>query len=158
MNQELSQGMPAPTFCLPDQDGKDFCLKDKLGKWLILYFYPKDNTSGCTLEAMDFSRNLDNFHTMNAEVIGVSPDSAKSHCNFIAKHNLQIRLLSDTEHKTSELYSAWGKKKLYGKEYLGVFRSTFLINPLGILVYSWKNVKVNGHADEIILKLKELTN
>jgi len=146
----------APNFCLPDQDGKVRCLESYRGKYVILYFYPKDNTSGCTREALDFTSKIDEFKKLNAEVIGVSPDSMKSHKKFIEKHGLKITLLSDTEHKVLEMYGAWGLKKRYGREYYGVIRSTFLIDPEGKIIKIWKNVKVKGHVDDVLEALKQV--
>ncbi len=143
-------------FCLEDADGEKHCLDDFKGKWLVLYFYPKDNTSGCTKEAVEFSEKKEEFEKLGCEIVGISPDSGKRHKNFIEKHNLTILLLSDPEHKVLEQYSAWGKKKLYGREYFGVIRSTFLINPEGEIVKSWKNVKVKGHIDDVLANLKQL--
>lgn len=154
----LKVGDPAPDVCLPNQDGNEDCLKDLKGRWVILYFYPKDNTSGCTLEAKAFTTSFKDFEKLGAVVVGVSPDSIKSHQNFIAKHNLGINLLSDTEHKTLEDYDAWGKKKMYGREFFGVIRSTYLINPEGKIEHIWPKVKVKDHADEVLLKLKDLQN
>ena len=149
-------GKKAPEFCLPDQDGNEVCLKDFRGKWVVLYFYPKDNTSGCTREAIDFTENLKDFEELDAVVLGVSKDSVKSHKNFMEKHGLKITLLSDPEHKVIEAYGAWKLKKRYGREYFGTERSTFLIDPDGIVRFIWRNVKVKGHVEEVKNKLKEL--
>jgi len=153
---ELKTGEKAPDFCLPDQNGKEICLKDFKGKWVILYFYPKDNTSGCTREAMGFTEAKKEFEELGAVIIGVSPDSVKSHKNFEQKKGLKIILLSDTEHKVLEAYGAWQLKKMYGREYYGVVRSTFLIDPDGIIRHIWKKVKVAGHVEAVKEKLKEL--
>ncbi len=149
-------GKKAPDFCLPDQDGNEVCLKDFKGKWVVLYFYPKDNTSGCTREAIDFTENLKDFEELGAVVLGVSKDSVKSHKNFQTKHNLKITLLSDPEHKVIEAYGAWKLKKRYGKEYFGTERSTFLIDPDGVIRHEWRNVKVKGHVEEVKETLKKL--
>jgi peroxiredoxin Q/BCP len=151
----LKIGDPAPDVCLPNQDGEEVCLKDYKGKWVVLYFYPKDNTSGCTLEAKDFTYSAKAFEEFGAVVLGVSPDSTNSHQKFITKHNLGINLLSDQEHKTLENYGAWGKKKMYGREFFGVVRSTYLINPEGKIEHVWPKVKVKGHVDEVLAKLNE---
>ena len=143
-------------FCLPNQDGKNVCLKDFLGKWVVVYFYPKDNTTGCTIEAIDFTKKLKEFEKLNAKILGISADSKESHCNFIEKQNLKIELLSDTEKKVIKQFGAWGKKKLYGKEYEGIIRSTFLINPDGKIAKEWKSVRVEGHVEEVLEKIKEL--
>ena len=123
---------------------------------MVLYFYPKDNTPGCTTEAIDFTALSPQFQQLNAVILGVSPDSAKSHCRFIEKHNLTIQLLSDTEHQLAEIYQVWGLKKFMGKEYMGIKRSTFLIDPQGNIAYIWSNVKVKAHSEAVLKKLEEL--
>ena len=143
-------GSKAPVFCLPNQDEEQVCLKDFLGKWVVLYFYPKDNTPGCTVEAIDFSAGLQQFAKKGAIVLGVSPDSPKSHCTFQEKHQLTVTLLSDPQHEVLEKYGAWGKKKNYGREYMGVKRTTFLIDPKGKIKRVWENVKAQGHAQEVL--------
>jgi peroxiredoxin Q/BCP len=120
MAKKFKLGSKAPDFCLPDADNEKICLKDFRGRWVVLYFYPKDNTSGCTREAVDFTSNISDFKKMNATVIGINPDSSISHTNFINKHNLKIILLSDTKHKVLKKYGVWQKKKMYGREYFGV--------------------------------------
>ena len=149
----IAIGSKAPEFCLPDENGKDVCLEQFRGKWVVLYFYPKDNTSGCTLEAIDFSKEIETFKSMDSMIIGVSPDSPKSHCTFREKHDLQILLLSDESHAVSEKYGIW---KMYGREYYGVQRSTFLIDPEGNLSYSWSKVTVKDHVKTVIQKLRDL--
>ena len=121
-----------------------------------IYFYPKDNTPGCSTEAINFTALSPQFQQLNAVIIGVSPDSEKSHCRFIEKHNLTIQLLSDTEHQLAEIYQVWGLKKFMGKEYMGIKRSTFLIDPQGNIAYIWSNVKVKAHAEAVLKKLEEL--
>jgi len=148
--------MKAPEFCLPNQDETEICLRDLAGKWIILYFYPKDNTPGCSTEACDFTENLDWFEDEDAVILGVSPDSPKKHRNFIEKKNLKITLLSDENKDVIKAYGAWGKKKMYGKEYEGVIRSTFIISPEGEIVAEFKKVKVKGHVEAVKEKLKEL--
>jgi len=152
----LKNGDVAISFCLPDENEKDVCLEDFKGKWIVLYFYPKDNTSGCTLEAVDFSRELSVFKKMDAQIIGISPDSPKSHCNFREKHDLQIMLLSDEHKDAIEKYKVWILKKMYGREYYGVERSTFLIDPDGKIAYTWRKVKAKGHVEVVKTKLAEL--
>jgi len=147
----------APDFCLPNQNGDTVCLKDFLGKWLVLYFYPKDNTSGCTLEAMEFTDSLEEFKKLNAAVVGISKDSAKSHLNFYNKHSLKVELLSDESASVIKAYGAWGKKKMYGKEYEGTIRSTFIIDPEGNIAYVFDSVKPGGHAGDVLKKMRELT-
>ncbi len=149
MAKSVGVGKKAPEFCLLDQYNNKVCLKDFRGKWLVLYFYPKDNTSGCTKEAVDFSDHIKDFKKMDAVIVGVSPDSTKSHSNFIHKHNLKVVLLSDTEHRVLQKYGVWQKKKMYGREYYGVVRTTFIIDPQGKIVSQWSKVKVPGHVTEV---------
>ncbi|MDK2371765.1 MAG: thioredoxin-dependent thiol peroxidase [Candidatus Korarchaeota archaeon] len=153
---ELTEGSEAPDFCLPDQDGQEVCLGEYRGKWVILYFYPKDNTRGCTQEAKDFTTLIEEFERLGAVVLGVSPDSVKSHKRFQEKHGLRVRLLSDPEKEVIRKYGAWGKKKMAGREYFGVIRSTFLIGPEGKVRKVWPKVKVKGHAEEVLNTLKSL--
>ncbi|MCE1247950.1 MAG: thioredoxin-dependent thiol peroxidase [Firmicutes bacterium] len=153
---KLTPGQEAPEFTLPNQDEQEVALSSMKGKWVVLYFYPKDNTSGCTLEARDFTSQLPGFRELDADIIGISPDSCKSHRGFITKQDLKLTLLSDTEHKVCQLYGAWGVKKMYGKEYEGVIRSTFLIDPEGKIAEVWYKVKVNGHVDQVKEKLTSL--
>ncbi|KPK70673.1 peroxiredoxin [candidate division WOR_3 bacterium SM23_60] len=151
----LKLGKKAPEFCLPDKDEKKVCLKDYKGKWVVLYFYPKDNTSGCTKEAVDFTAHLKDFTKMDAVVVGISPDSTKSHANFVAKHKLKVILLSDPDHAALKKYGVWQKKKLYGREFFGVVRTTYMIDPKGKIVHVWDKVKVAGHATEVKAALGE---
>jgi peroxiredoxin Q/BCP len=145
----------APDFCLKNQNGENVCLDDFKGKWKVVYFYPKDNTPGCTLEARDFSQHLKEFEKQNTSIIGISPDSKESHKKFQDKHNLKINLLSDPEHNTLKQYGVWKPKKMFGKEYMGVVRSTFLVDSEGKVIHIWPKVKVTGHADEILGIIKE---
>jgi len=149
-------GAKVPDFKLEDQNGETFSPSSRKGKWTVLYFYPKDNTSGCTLEAVQFTGARKDFEKLGAEIVGVSPDSPKSHCNFIAKHDLGIRLLSDTEKEVLKKFGAWRMKKNYGREYMGVVRSTFLIAPDEKIAHVWQGVRVKGHVEEVLEKLKEL--
>lgn len=149
MARRLKVGDRAPEFCLEDAKNSEVCLKDFRGKWLVLYFYPKDNTTGCTREAVDFSEHLNKFKKMGAMVVGISPDSAASHTNFINKHNLKLTLLSDIEHKVLKEYGVWQKKTMYGREYHGVVRTTFIIDPKGNIKQMWEKVKVAGHVDAV---------
>jgi peroxiredoxin Q/BCP len=146
----------APPFCLLNQNDESVCLEDFRGKWVVLYFYPKDNSKSCTLEALSFTDNIKSFKDLDAVVIGVSPDSVKSHKNFAHKHNLDLILLSDPEHKVLNQYNVWKMKKMYGKEYMGVERSTFLINTKGQIENEWIKVRVKGHVEEVKQKLLEL--
>ncbi len=149
-------GAEAPDFCLPSDEGQEVCLHDLRGRWVVLYFYPKDNTSGCTREAVDFSTHLADFEALGAVILGVSPDSVQSHRRFREKHGLRVTLLSDPEHRVLEAYAAWGPKKRYGREYYGVIRSTFLIDPEGRIAWVWPNVRVKGHVEAVLKKLREL--
>jgi peroxiredoxin Q/BCP len=149
-------GKKAPLFCLPNQDDVEICLRDLKGKWIILYFYPKDNTPGCTTQACDFTESLLVFEDLDAVILGVSPDSSKKHRNFIAKKDLKITLLSDEEKKVLQQYGVWQLKKMYGREYLGVVRTTYLIDPDGTVAYRWDKVRVKGHIEAVKAKLKEL--
>ena len=153
---ELQIGDKAPNFSLPNQDNAEISLQDFRGSWVVLYFYPKDKTPGCTQEACDFRDNLANLSGLNAVVLGVSPDSVKTHQSFIDKESLNFTLLSDTDKNAPKAYGAWWLKKRYGKEYEGVMRSTFVIDPQGKIAFLWKNVKVKGHIDAIKEKLQEL--
>lgn len=146
----LEKGMQAPAFTLANQDGIEVSLRDLLGRKLVLYFYPKDNTSGCTLEAQDFTRLLGEFERCGASVVGISPDSVKSHKNFIQKQNLDLMLLSDPQKEAASLYGAFGEKKLYGKSYQGIIRSTFIISSSGEILQSFYNVKAKGHAEKVL--------
>ncbi len=153
---KVNVGDKAPTFCLPDKDGNEVCIENYKNKWVILYFYPKDLTSGCTLEAMDFTASLPEFKKMNAVVIGVSPDSPKSHQKFVDTHELKVLLLSDEENSVLEKYGAWGEKSMYGKTYFGVIRSTVIIDPKGNIAETFPKVQAKGHVDLVKEKLKEL--
>lgn len=149
-------GQKAPDFSTPDQNGNLVSLAELNNQWIVIYFYPKDNTPGCTTEAQDFTNLNQEFSQLDAKILGVSPDSGKSHCKFIDKYNLSIILLSDPEHQLIEAYGAWRLKKFMGKEYMGVARSTFLISPDKIIAYTWPDVKVKGHAQAVLNKLQEL--
>ena len=152
----LEVGQKAPDFCLPNQDHVEICLRDLKGKWIVLYFYPKDLTPGCTTEACEFTKAMPSFEELDAVILGVSPDSPQKHQKFIEKKELKITLLSDENKEVLKAYGAWGPKKLYGKEYEGVIRSTFLINPEGKIVAVWPKVRVKGHVEAVKEKLEEL--
>lgn len=152
----LSIGIAAPDFSLLNAEGKRLSINDFRGKWLVLYAYPKDNTPGCTLEANAFSDALEAFAQRSATVVGVSPDSATCHQNFIRKQSLRIELLSDPEHEMLEAYGVWKEKSMYGRSYMGVERSTFLIDPEGQLQRIWSGVKVKGHAEAVLQALDEI--
>ena len=154
----LEVGTAVPDFCLPNQDEEEICLRDIKGRWIVLYFYPKDNTPGCTTEACDFTEALPDFEGLDAIVLGVSPDSPKKHRNFIEKKELKITLLADEEKELCNLFGVWQLKKNYGREYMGVVRSTFIIDPEGKVAAVWPKVRVKGHVDEVKAKLQELQN
>ena len=154
----VKPGDKAVDFCLQDENEINVCLKDFSGQWVVLYFYPKDNTSGCTLEAVDFSQKLGEFKKRKAVIMGVSPDSPKSHCGFRDKNDLKIKLLSDSDHQVIEKYGAWVLKKMYGREYFGVERSTFLIDPEGMIRSVWRKVNVKDHVNDVLQKLIEHQN
>ncbi|WP_375724324.1 thioredoxin-dependent thiol peroxidase [Arcobacter sp. KX21116] len=158
----------APDFCAPNQDDVEICLRDIKGSWIVLYFYPRDNTPGCTTEACDFTASMPEFDDLDATILGVSPDTPAKHRNFIEKQNLNITLLADVEKKMCEDYGVWQLKKFMGRESMGVVRTTFIINPKGEIAAVWEKVsvrkkkKVNGetieilHVDEVKEKLQEL--
>lgn len=132
---------------------KEYSLKNFTGQKVVLYFYPKDNTSGCTQEACDFRDNFNRI-SQKAIVIGVSPDSIKSHLKFKENHSINFILLSDPEHKLSEVFGAWGEKSMYGRKYFGIIRSTFIIDEKGNISKEWRKVKVKGHVDEVLAALE----
>jgi peroxiredoxin Q/BCP len=152
----LEVGTKAPEISLPDQDDKVVKLAELRGRWVVLYFYPKDDTPGCTVEACDFTAGLKDFEGLDAVVLGCSPDSPESHRKFIAKYKLKIRLLSDPEHKALTRYGAWGEKNMYGKVSMGVIRSTVIIDPAGKIARHWPKVKADGHAEQVRAALLEL--
>lgn len=152
----LKEGDKAPNFKLPKDGGGDFELSAAKGKTVVLYFYPKDDTSGCTKEAVNFTEKLNDFTASGALVIGVSPDSAKSHDKFKQKHQLGVTLVADEDKKAIQDYGVWAEKKMYGKAYMGVDRSTFLIDKTGKIARVWRGVKVPGHADEVLEAIQAL--
>ncbi len=156
MAQQLASGDRAPPFRLASEDGEISSSALK-GKPYVLYFYPKDDTSGCTREATGFSENLRKFHALGVEVIGVSKDSVQSHEKFRHKYGLKIRLGSDPEKKTAEDYGVWIEKKLYGRAYMGMDRATFLVDGKGIIRQIWRSVKVPGHVEAVLEAAKQLS-
>jgi peroxiredoxin Q/BCP len=146
----LEAGQKAPAFSLKDQDGKTVKLSDFKGQHVVLYFYPKDNTPGCTTEACDFRDSQAALKKAGAVVLGVSMDSEASHQKFIQKHGLNFPLLVDADHAVAEKYGAWGEKSMYGKKFMGLIRSTFLVGPDGKLKQVWPKVKVDGHVEEVL--------
>lgn len=151
----LEPGTKAPAFTLPDKDGTPVSLSDFLGKRVVLYFYPKDNTPGCTRQACAFAAAYDAFRTLDAVVIGVSKDSSASHQKFAEKHDLPFLLLSDPELTAIQAYDVWKEKKLYGKVSMGVVRSTYVISPQGIIEKAMPKVKPDTNAQEILAYLQE---
>ena len=150
----VSEGREAPDFKLDASTGKKVALKDLWGKWVVLYFYPKDDTPGCTREACSFRDNHKRLEALGAVVLGVSPDDLKAHDKFIAKYDLPFTLLADPEHTVSQDYGVWIEKNMYGKKIMGIERSTFLINPEGVVHKVWRKVKVEAHVDEVMDELK----
>jgi peroxiredoxin Q/BCP len=145
----LKVGDSVPMFSAPDQDGNIVSNDQLLGKKLVLYFYPKDNTPGCTSEACDLRDNYNNFLSKGYEVLGVSPDSQKSHQGFIKKYKLPFRLLSDVDKKILEAFNAWGEKKLLGKSYMGVLRKTYIIDEKGVIINIFEKVNTKEHSKQI---------
>jgi thioredoxin-dependent peroxiredoxin len=150
----IEAGKKAPQFTLPDSGGNKVSLKDFEGKKVILYFYPKDMTSGCTQEACDFRDSFPNFKKLKTEVLGISDDPAASHKKFSEKYNLPFTLLSDEKKEVIEKYGVWKEKSMYGKKYFGIERSTFIIDEHGKILNVFRKVKVNGHIEELIEALK----
>lgn len=146
----LKEGDKAPGFELPRDGGSTVKLSEFKGKPVVVYFYPKDDTSGCTKEAIGFSQNIDAFRGAGAEIIGISPDSVKSHDRFRDKHGLEVILLADPDRKAIGAFGVWVEKKMYGRAYMGVDRSTFLIGKDGSIKRAWRNVKVPGHVEEVL--------
>lgn len=153
---QVELGQAVPDFTLPASTGQDVKLSDYRGKKVVIYFYPKDMTPGCTQESCDFRDYHGDFDKHGAVVLGISPDPIKSHTKFIEKHSLPFTLLSDTEHEAAELFGVWQLKKMYGREYYGIVRSTFLIDEAGKLVKEWRSVKVKGHTEEVLEAVREL--
>lgn len=147
---DLAEGMTAPDFTLPTDDDAPACLSDLKGKAVVLFFYPKDNTPGCTKEAISFSALKPEFDAANVELIGISPDTVKKHQNFRKKHGLTVRLAADEEKQVAQAYGVWIEKSLYGRKYMGVDRSTFLIDANGRIAAVWRKVKVAGHAEAVL--------
>ena len=156
MADKLKVGSAPPAFSLPDQDGTVVKPSEYKGKWLVLYFYPNDDTPGCTTEACDFTNGLKDFEKLDAVVVGCSPNTTESHRKFIAKYKLKVRLLSDPSHEVMSEYGAWGEKVLYGKRSEGILRSTVIIDPAGKVARVFPKVKVAGHADAVLEALDEL--
>ncbi|MCK4738142.1 MAG: thioredoxin-dependent thiol peroxidase [Sulfurimonas sp.] len=146
----------APQFCLPNQDDVEICLRDLKGRWIVLYFYPKDNTPGCTTEACEFTDAQPDFNDLDAIILGVSADPTKKHRSFIEKKELGITLLSDESTDMMQEYGVWQLKKNYGKEYMGIVRTTLIINPQGVIKALWEKVRVKDHVSNVQKTLQEL--
>ena len=147
---------PAPSVILPNETGKIIDLKDLRPSPIILFFYPRDNTSGCTREAKDFTESLEHFNNAKVSVFGISKDSVESHGKFIKKQNLAISLLSDKDGNVCEDFEVWKEKSMYGKTYMGIERSTFLIDGKGLIAKEWRKVKVAGHVNEVLEVIQSL--
>jgi peroxiredoxin Q/BCP len=156
MAKKLKPGVKSPVFCLKNEDEQEVCLKDYKGKWVVLYFYPKDDTPGCTIEAKDFSKENPGFEALDAAILGVSADDCGSHKSFINKYKLKINLLADPDKKVLKKYGVWKKKKFMGREYMGIARTTYLIDPEGKIAFLWEKVSPAGHAGAVQEKIKEL--
>ncbi|RUT27687.1 thioredoxin-dependent thiol peroxidase [Paenibacillus zeisoli] len=153
--QQVQLGQQVPDFTLPSSSGEDISLSQFRGQKVIIYFYPKDSTPACTQQACDFRDSSSFFAAKGAAVIGISADDLKSHQKFAGKHSLPFPLLADTEKEVSRLFGVWQLKKMYGREFEGIVRSTFLIDEQGILVKEWRKVKVGGHVDEVLHAISE---
>ncbi|KEQ27973.1 thioredoxin-dependent thiol peroxidase [Paenibacillus tyrfis] len=152
---QLQPGQPVPDFNLTAGSGESVTLSQFRGKYVVLYFYPKDMTPTCTEESCQFRDYNGQFESLNTEVIGISPDDLKSHEKFAAKYELPFPLLSDPDHEVCELFGVWQLKKMYGREYMGVVRSTFVIDPQGKLVREWRGVRIKGHVEQVLEAVKE---
>ena len=148
----------APAFKLPSTNKKDFSLKNTLGNFVVLYFYPKDDTPGCTIETVDFNKLLPKFKKLNCEILGISKDNLKSHDKFRNKYKIKFDLLADEEIKVLKKYKVWAKKKFMGREFMGIVRTTFLIDKKGKIIKIWNNVKVKDHAKEVLNTLQNIIN
>ena len=146
----------APVFKLPSTNKKEFSLKDSLGNFVVLYFYPKDDTPGCTIETNDFNKLLPKFKKLNCEILGISKDNLKSHDKFRDKYKIKFDLLADEEIKVLKKYKVWAKKKFMGREFMGIVRTTFLIDKKGKIIKIWNNVKVKDHAKEVLETLQNI--
>ncbi len=158
MSDNLQIGDSAPLFAALSDKNEEVSLSDLKGQNVVLYFYPKDNTPGCTIEAQDFTKKIKDFKKLDCVVLGVSKDSIKKHCNFIDKFNLELTLLADESGEVCEQYGVLKEKSMFGKKYIGIDRSTFLIDKIGKISQIWRSVKVNGHVDEVLEELSKLEN
>ena len=154
----MTKKIKAPNFKLESTSGKIIELNKIKSKYIVLYFYPKDDTPGCTLETKDFNKLLNKFKNLDSIILGISKDSIESHKKFKKKHNIKFDLLSDEEKKSIKAYKTWGKKKFMGREFMGTIRSTFLIDKKGQILKTWKNIKVKDHAKEVLKTLQKITD
>ena len=152
----IKENTKAPIFKLPSTNKKEYSLKDSLGKYVIIYFYPKDDTPGCTIETNDFNKLLPKFKKLNCEILGISKDNLKSHDKFRDKYKIKFDLLADEEIKVLKKYKVWAKKKFMGREFMGIVRTTFLIDKKGKIIKIWNNVKVKDHAKEVLETLQNI--
>ena len=152
----IKENIKAPIFKLPSTNKKNYSLEDSLGKYVVIYFYPKDDTPGCTLETNDFNKLISKFKKLGCDVYGVSKDSLKSHNKFKEKYKIKFDLLADEDLKVLKKYKVWGKKKFMGREFMGTIRSTYLIGKKGEIIKVWENVKVKDHAKEVLETLSNL--
>ncbi len=150
----IPPGRSAPAFKLPDQQGKTHALRDYRGRWVVLYFYPRDNTPGCTAEACDFRDRHDALLGCDGVILGVSPDDPASHTLFADKYHLPFPLLADVDQTVCRKYGVWRRKTLYGREFLGVVRTTYLIDPRGVVARRWDNVKVKQHIQQVLVEMQ----
>ena len=152
----IKENTIAPIFKLPSTNKKEYSLKDSIGNYVIIYFYPKDDTPGCTIETNDFNKLLPKFKKLNCEILGISKDNLKSHNKFKDKYKIKFDLLADEELKVLKKYKVWGKKKFMGREFMGIIRSTYLIDKNGKILKVWDNVKVKDHAKEVLKTLQNI--
>ena len=152
----IKENTKAPIFKLPSTNKKEYSLKDSIGNYVIIYFYPKDDTPGCTIETNDFNKLLPKFKKLNCEILGISKDNLKSHNKIKDKYKIKFNLLSDEELKVLKKYKVWGKKKFMGREFMGIIRSTYLIDKKGKILKVWDNVKVKDHAKEVLKTLQNI--
>jgi len=153
----IKEKTKAPLFKLPSTNKKNYMLRDSLGKYVVIYFYPKDDTPGCTIETNDFNKLISSFKKLECEIFGVSKDSLKSHNKFRDKYKIKFDLLADEKIEVLKKYKVWAKKKFMGREFMGILRTTFLIDKKGKIIKIWKNVKVKDHAKEVLETLKSLS-
>jgi len=153
----IKENTKAPIFKLPSTNKKDYFLIDSIGKYIVFYFYPKDDTPGCIIETNDFNKLLSKFKNLNCEVYGISKDNLESHDKFRNKYKIKFDLLADEKIKVLKKYKVWGKKKFMGREFMGIIRTTFLVDKKGKIIKIWNNVKVKDHAKEVLETLKNIT-